>query len=247
MAWKNPAISQQFAMLPDRQSESILDVVNDLKVENATLKRALIAVGMRDDEVDDVLEWSLPESQHTNAHRIEKEIQPVSRLSECKACRLLENQVDRLSDELDRLRGIQSEANVSLETKVRHLVDALSRENQRRLRMESIIQRQQSHIKELTAKLKDLTGLGDESEQVSFPWSITRPQVDDFLDSHRPWELDMDDLNRQLEELDTKVHKVEESKNRLASSTQVAFGVSMTEAERGPSNATTLDRMLNEY
>lgn len=234
-------------MLPDRQSESILDVVNDLKVENATLKRALIAVGIDGQRAAEYLDDSLPESQDTITYRPQQEIKQVSRSSECKACLLLENQVERLSDELDRLRGIQSEASLSLETKVRHLMDALSRENQRRMRMESIIQRQQSHIKELTNKLKDLTGLGDGSEEVSAPWSITRPQVDDFLDNHRPWELDMDDLNRQLAELDTKVHKVEESSNRLASSTQVAFGISVTESERRSSNATTLDRILNEY
>ena len=201
--------------------ESIVDLVNDLKAENADLRRSLIAAtAFRSSNFSADLVVPTTTDQdgdRSNGIRIQDSV------STCRACLFLESQADRLMGEIESLRSSHADALMLYETKARQLMEALSRENQRRTRMESIIQRQQVHLRELTEKLRQIT-VGDEAEYESSYRDLDIPTSDAGRRRQPPvWEFDMDDLNRQLDELNENVHRVEEFSNRLTSSTRVAF------------------------
>jgi hypothetical protein len=205
--------------------ESIVDQVNDLKAENAELRRSLIvATTLRSSEAsfDQVDVRTIGrDGDFGPGHRIQDSA------PSCRACTFLESQVDRLLSELESLRKTHADVMIGYETKARQLMDTLSRENHRRTRMESIIQRQQVHLRELTQRIRQLTlgGIDGTSDDSHFHYQSSGRPYSTAMETREPevWEFDMDDLNRQLTELDDNLNRVEESSNRLSSSTRMAF------------------------
>ena len=207
----------KFGMVP----ETIIDLMNDLKAENAELRRSLIVSNASQTHIDEL------EAAGLASHGVNNDSwdnQPNELSISCRACVLLEAQIDRLSSELERIRSLYSGSSVSYENRCRQLMEALSRENARRTRMESIIQRQQVHIRELTHRIRAVGPIESEGEFYDhFDQSASGPMREPA------WEFDMDDLNRQLQELDETVHRVDESSTRLTSTTRAAFAQTRNE------------------
>jgi hypothetical protein len=192
--------------------DSIVDLINDLKAENAELRRSLMRVSSVPDDSS---------GQSTRLMDIGSNNICNNQTSGCRACAFLESQVERLSSEIEQLRTLCGDSSIANDTRCRHLMDALSKENNRRMRMESIIQRQQVHIRELMAHVRNIAPVELAEEDNFYPGEY---HSQSSRQNEAVWELDMDDLNRQLEELDETVHRVEESSTRLTSTTRVAFG-----------------------
>jgi chromosome segregation ATPase len=224
--------------LNDRISsrETMEDLVNDLKAENAQLRRELI---LRDTPVSNTDHPACVMTQN------------------CSMCTVLESQVKRLSSEIDRMRAQMALAGSNSDDDVRQLLDVLAKENRRRSRMESIIYRQQDYIRDLSMRMKDIVVersiLDDRFLDKRSDSSESQEVVQDVRIPERPWELDMDDLFRQLDDLDEKVHDVEEQTNRLTHSAKAAFAPITNETTHarillGPgakNGAGVLDRIMN--
>lgn len=217
-------------------SGEVVDQINDLKIENADLRKRLLALSSSSGPI-------LASQTTTNS---------------CRLCGILESKVDRLSCDIESLRSLRQE---SESCEVKDLSDTLARERKRRVRMEAIIDRQRNHIRSLYTKLDSVY---EQAEDVSDDGVYVKPAG---FDSERylrlplepetsaipPWDIDMDDLARQLEDLDSNVQRVEASTSRLSNTTRAAFHAHGTSfsgprspSHRSPdiSKRSVLDKML---
>jgi hypothetical protein len=204
--------------------ELIVDLVNDLKAENAELRRELFSRSAFRLPIAKASSQTLEdplESDQSDFPPANKQDQSVSI---CRACCFLEGQVERISGEMANLRAHHADVVSSYEMKLRQQIDGLARESHRRARMESIIQRQQSHIKELTLKLSEFLSVDSRSAPQNRGDQTGENRASSCRNSSTIWELDMDDLNRQLTELDDNVQRVQHSSDRLSSTALEAHG-----------------------
>ena len=218
----------------------MLDYINDLMAENAELRRGLIATGYNVNRLRTFTSEKMDRGSSLDVGFGDEssEEHASEAIRECRSCVLLEKQLLRSTNEVDRCKDQERNVTMALEKRIQNLTDSLSRENKRRHRMESIIQRQQMHIRELTIKLRELC----------VPQTLADNQKADALfteHEEEPWELDMDDLNRQLRELDDNVHRVENSTDRLVTSTEAAFEMPQYIAGIPRNPSSLLERMFN--
>ena len=194
-------------------SGEVIDHINDLKAENADLRKKLIAC--------------TPAIVGADPSR--------SSSSRCRLCSILESKVDRLSSEIDSLRNQRHEPHSS---QIEELDGMLSKERHRRSRMESIIERQRSHIRFLYSKINSTSRQGvfsdDERKDLLKNDGIfdSECHIEHEDSAIPPWDIDMNDVARQLEDLDNNVQRVEASTNRLSSTTQAAFSSQSTFSDR---------------
>lgn len=182
-------------------SGEVIDQINDLKAENAELRKKLLVLSASP---------ALQSSQNGT--------------TSCRLCSILESKIDRLSSEIEYLRSRSNPTNPSGANDVS---DTISRERKRRARMEVIIDRQRSHIRFLYSRLDSMThrdGFSGNEAELDLPASDQSSAYRFSRESDSPpWEIDMDDLARQLQDLDNNVQRVEASSNRLSTSTRAAF------------------------
>ena len=173
--------------------------VNQLKLENALLRRDAVAI---------------------NSGCI------YGPTSSCQVCPVLQFQIDRLMKERTEARRKQTiESPPSFVDPGAYLA-VINKERERRYRMESIIERQQKCINELlqTQDRRLILSPGFDSPIHHKADSSHALPCSDFSGISLPaqtfappWEIDIDDLNRQLCELNENVHRVELASSKLHS------------------------------
>ena len=182
-------------------SDSLIDIINELKLENADLRRRLLTTPSPPNDSSEAL------------------------ITSCRLCPVLEKQNSRLHEELDEARVDHSRKTTELETTIFELRMALSREFERRTRMEQIIIRQKSYIQDCLREGDYSSGYSSDSDVHTSPGfdngreprtqskSICGPRIGPV--PH--WDVDMDDLSRQLHELNESLRRVDDHANRLNS------------------------------
>ena len=187
--------------------DSVVDQLNDMKAENAQLRRQLLA-RVNHNEGGDV---------------------PVSDPGHhCRVCAILEAQIDRLSHELATAREEHVQTCLSLNAEIKSLASSVMKERERRTRMEQIMERQMAYIHQIhpgdhedhaaseSSCCNDPGGYLNRDYGVNHDVCHDEPPVESSFVP--PWDIDMDDLTRQLGELNENVHRVEVSTTRLNSS-----------------------------
>lgn len=203
-------------------AETLIERLNDMKAQNADLRRKLLVLPtVRDD--------AIAGSRHDR--------QP------CRACVLLQAQVERLSRDLECAADSHDRTTRSLNGKLEQALSDSAKERQRTNRMQAIIERQRAYINSVrfqSGPFQNQPGLRS--------WSDSESSSDDVLnDDGRPpvaceddtlglppiehgflpsWRMDMDDISRQLQDLNDNVGRVEASTNRLSMTTKAVFSLS---------------------
>jgi hypothetical protein len=209
-------------------NEHLIDMINELKLENANLQRRLISQSESHPDL------------HTN--------EPNS----CRLCPVLERQIVRLHEELDDLRLQQSRNVLQLDTQLMNLHTSLSQEHQRRERMEQIIIRQKYYIEEAIRAQENSSAsslLSGEAGAFDFETENNqgyrdrddRPKANGIV-SH--WALDMDDLSRQLQELNESLRRVEDQTSRLNSAAVKRSDMNQEVGVSRPSSGTVLGKAM---
>lgn len=191
-------ITRSDCMNMERQCQQLQDEVNRLTLENVAMRRDML-----------IMMQNVSEDTRTD--------------SDCQTCSVLKFQAKMLISELTELKSTQSVLPNSSSTELRAISGMLSKERERRLRLESIVSRQQSYINEISERgmlpmspMKEVYKPEFEAES-----NFARHyQADYDLDDSgtQPWDMNIDDLNRQLLELSENVQRVELASNKLNSS-----------------------------
>ena len=184
-------------MKTEREYIRLQDEINELKLENATLRRELLV---------------------QNASRCSSSVIVPG----CSMCVIQRAQVEKLTSDLQELKLGRSDVSMKASTDVNSVAKLLEKERFRRMRLETIAKRQQSFINEFRDNnLRVAAHLASNKIPDNTDRVVMRYSQNDYdsgssdASSHAIWEMDIDDLNRQLDELSQNVQRVEEASNRI--------------------------------